>query len=77
MSADRQELPFEGLLGPREPEIGCERCFDELDVYVELGLAGADADARMPGFRNHLDGCPACRAEYESLRELVAGGRRP
>jgi hypothetical protein len=60
-----------GLLGPSEPEIGCDACFDELDRYVELGLAGSDADAALPGFRAHLAGCPACREEYQSLIALV------
>jgi hypothetical protein len=61
------------LLGPGAPELGCDECFDELDRYVELELAGADADAGVPGMRPHLDGCPACREEYESLRALVGG----
>ena len=61
------------LLGPAAPEIGCDECFEELDRYVELELAGADADAAIPGLRAHLDGCPACRAEHESLRALVGG----
>jgi hypothetical protein len=61
------------LFGPSEREIGCDECFDEVDHYVELGLAGSDADAALPGFRAHLAGCPACREDYESLRALVAG----
>ena len=61
------------LLGPAADEVGCDTCFEELDRYVELGLAGADADAALPGFRAHLEGCPACREEHESLRALVAG----
>lgn len=61
------------LLGPAAPEVGCDACFDELDRYVELELAGEDTDAAIPGLRTHLDGCPACREEYESLRALVAG----
>jgi hypothetical protein len=64
---------LERLLGPSEPEIGCDDCFAELDRYVELELAGADADAAVPGLRAHLDGCPACREEHESLRALVGG----
>ena len=60
------------LLGPGEPELGCDACFDELDRYVELGLAGEDADSIVPGMRPHLRGCPACREEYESLRALLA-----
>ena len=64
------------LLGPTGPEVGCDRCFEELDRYVELELGGVDADAAIPGLRAHLGGCPACREEQESLRELVAGERR-
>ena len=61
------------LLGPAEPEVGCDVCFDELDRYVELELAGADADAAIPGLRAHLNGCPACREEHDSLYALVSG----
>lgn len=61
------------LLGPAEPEVGCDVCFDRLDQYVELELAGTDADAAIPGLRAHLEGCPACREEHESLYALVSG----
>ena len=64
-----------GLLGPAGPEVGCEVCFDELDRYVELELSGADVEAAIPGLRAHLEGCPACREEHESLRALVASER--
>jgi hypothetical protein len=63
------------LLGPAGPEVSCEQCFDELDRYVELELAGLEADVALPGFRAHLDGCPACREDHESLRALVGGGQ--
>jgi hypothetical protein len=59
------------LLGPAGPELSCERCFEELDRYVELELAGADADAAIPGMRGHLDGCSACAEDHESLRALL------
>lgn len=61
------------VLGPPEPEVGCDVCFEELDRYVELELAGADADAAIPGLRAHLAGCPACREEHDSLVALVGG----
>jgi hypothetical protein len=61
------------LLGPGEPEVSCEECFELLDQYVDLELAGDDADARLPGMRAHLEGCPACHEDHESLRELAAG----
>jgi hypothetical protein len=59
------------VLGPAGPELTCERCFEELDRYVELELAGVDADARVPGMRAHLAGCPACREDHESLLAFV------
>lgn len=61
------------LLGPGVPEVGCDTCFDDLDRYVELELAGRDPEPKLPGFKAHLDGCPACREDYESLRALVGG----
>jgi hypothetical protein len=61
------------LLGPAAAEVGCDECFDQLDRHVELELAGRDADAAFPGLGPHLAGCPACREEHESLRELVGG----
>ena len=63
------------LLGPAQPEVSCDVCFAELDRYVELELAGGDADAAIPGLRAHLDGCPACREEHDSLVELVRAER--
>lgn len=60
-------------LGPDAPELTCEQCFEELDRYVELTLAGeaADADERVPGMNAHLEGCPACAEDFHSLRDLV------
>src|SRR5438067_1492543 len=60
------------LLGPREQEIGCDECFERVDEYVESKLRGGAADRLVPGMNAHLQGCPACREEYYSLRALVA-----
>jgi hypothetical protein len=38
------------LLGPDEPELGCDECFAYLDRYVEAEAAGEAA----------LEDCPAC-----------------
>lgn len=60
------------LLGPPGPEVTCEECFERLDEYVDLEAAGEAADARIPGMRAHLQGCPACHEDHESLRAFVA-----
>jgi anti-sigma factor RsiW len=70
MAADGRDA-ISPLLGPVEEEVSCEACFDHLDEYVELEVSGREAAAVMPGMRAHLEGCPACREDHESLRDLV------
>jgi hypothetical protein len=67
----RNDNTLKRLLGPAEPELLCDECFEKLDEYVELELQGAQADERIPGMRAHLEGCPACHEDYDSLRDLV------
>ena len=72
MSAHENERrEVERLLGPVGEQVSCDQCFELLDQYVELEVAGSNADARLPGLGTHLDGCPACREDYESLRALI------
>jgi hypothetical protein len=71
MTGQRDDRVLRALLGPEEPEIGCEECFEHLDRYVELELASADADEAIPGMRAHLKGCPACHEDHVSLRSFV------
>ena len=62
------------LLGPRGPELSCEECFEQLNGYVEVELAGADPEATVPGMAAHLEGCSACAEDRDSLRALLSGG---
>ena len=62
------------LLGPGRPEVSCEVCFEELDRYVDLQLAGADAENSVPGMAAHLLGCPACAEEHATLTALLTSG---
>jgi hypothetical protein len=50
-----------------EEELACDECFEELDRFVEMELAGLDAAAAMPLVQDHLDKCGDCREEYEAL----------
>ena len=59
------------LLGPEGPEVTCEECFEHIDRYAELQLQGADAEAAVPGMAAHLEGCPACHEDFESLLALL------
>jgi hypothetical protein len=67
---ERSEL-LKRLLGPTGRQLSCGRCFELVDQYVELELAGIEAGAWIPGLRTHLDGCSACKEDHESLRALL------
>jgi hypothetical protein len=73
MNERQTHAPLLGrLLGPAGTELSCERCFEELDRYVELELSAVDADAAVAGMREHLEGCSACAEDHESLRAWLA-----
>jgi hypothetical protein len=72
---DRDRELIGRLLGPEGPELNCEQCFDLLDRYVELEVAGAPADERVPGMRAHLAGCSACDEDHASLLAFVSAAR--
>jgi hypothetical protein len=73
MEHERGDLgrQLERIMGPVDPELGCNECFDQLDAYVDLELTGARADAEMPAMRAHLEGCSACRDDHDSLLEFA------
>jgi hypothetical protein len=72
MTASSSEDELLGrVLGPVGPEIGCDDCFEQLDRYVEIEVAGGDPDAVVPGMSAHLEGCPACSEEHDSLVALL------
>jgi hypothetical protein len=57
----------------REIEIGCDKCFEQLDSYVETELSGVEARAAMPLVGDHLDKCADCRSEFEALLTALRG----
>ncbi len=61
----------------RDDEIGCDECFERLDRFVEVELAGLDAAAAMPLVEDHLRKCGDCREEFEALLEALRAEEGP
>jgi hypothetical protein len=51
----------------RPDEIGCDECFEQLDRFVELELAGKKATEALPLVQDHLNRCGDCREEFDAL----------
>jgi hypothetical protein len=56
-----------GIMTTRPDEIGCAECFEQVDQFVELTLAGKDAAEALPLVEDHLHRCRGCREEFEAL----------
>ena len=70
MNGDRFERWLRNIYETQDEEISCTECFDLVSRFVELELSGQDAVAKLPQVNRHLNQCPACRAEYKTLRDL-------
>ena len=61
---------LQNIFETEDEEISCSECFDSISHFVEVELSGQNPIAKMPQVKQHLDQCPACREEYETLRDL-------
>ena len=59
------------VLTTRPDEIGCDECFEQLDRFVEMTLAGKNAAEAMPLVQDHLERCRNCCEEFEALLTVL------
>ncbi|GAB4530910.1 MAG: hypothetical protein Fur0018_18400 [Anaerolineales bacterium] len=59
------------LAQTRDEEITCEECFEQVDTFAEMVLAGKPAAEALPLVEHHLTVCGDCRAEFEALLDAV------
>ena len=55
----------------RVEELSCDDTYARLDEFVETQVRSKDADKIMPLIREHLDTCPDCCEEYETLLTVL------
>lgn len=65
------QVLLQSALTTEECEIDCLECFDLLDQYADLIIAGANPDAIMAAVRQHLNNCPTCTDEFETLMLML------
>ena len=65
--------PLTRLLGTAGQDSGCDGGMAVIAEYVELELAGRDAEHLFPRLAAHLRNCSACAEDYEGLVALVRG----
>ena len=67
LEAQKLKMLVRAIVTTRPDEIGCDECFEQLDRFVEMELAGRNAAEAMPLVEDHLGRCRECREEFEAL----------
>lgn len=62
---------LQSLAMTEEHEISCDDVFAVLDQFVEAVRRGENVLLFMPLVRQHLEMCPDCREEYETLLGML------
>jgi len=71
LSSETIRKMMNSVKSTRDQELTCGHCHDELDHFIEMRLAGKNAEEAMPLVQEHLDRCAGCREEYEVLLEAI------
>lgn len=62
---------LQALAMTEDHEISCDDVFAVLDEFTEAVKRGENVLLLMPLVRQHLDMCPDCREEYETLLRML------
>jgi len=54
-----------------EQEISCDDVHEILDQFAEMELRGENVSALMPLVQRHLDLCPDCHDEHDTLIQAL------
>jgi hypothetical protein len=71
MSNSVWQTLVKSVLETEDIEIDCEECYELLDMYAEILLEGAEAEAIMPAVKQHLTQCNCCVHELEALLVII------
>ena len=71
MTKQLWQLLLQSALETEEIEISCLECWNLLDQYADLILDGADPDEIMSAVKQHLNNCPTCTHEFETLMLMI------
>jgi len=62
---------LESLASADSEQVSCDEVFRVLDQFAEAVQRGENVLLFMPLIKQHLDVCPACREEYETLLQML------
>lgn len=80
LTSDIVETMLGAVLATRDEEIGCSRCYEQVEQFAEMKLEGNSPEQAMPLVKDHLQRCQECREEYnvllDAIRQIIEGHSR-
>lgn len=61
----------QSVVTTRPDELSCDECFELLDRFAELVLAGHEIPDAFRLVQDHLERCGDCREEFEALLDAL------
>ncbi len=55
----------------KDEELDCDECYEHLDKFAELIRAGEPAAEIYPKVQQHLEVCPFCKEEFDTLLQAL------
>jgi hypothetical protein len=55
----------------RDEELDCAEFFEIIPLYVDVEVAGEEANLRFPDVNHHFKQCPECYDLYLTLRDVA------
>ena len=55
----------------RDVELDCDRCFAEMNRFVDLLIEGKEPEEAVPLMQHHLELCGECHEEFEALLAAI------
>lgn len=63
---------LKSALETQENEISCSECYDQLDEYADMLMAGTPPTEVMELVKLHLKHCPGCTTVFEGLLTIIS-----
>ena len=71
MNTTRIRNIFKMIMSTHEADITCDECFEHVDRYAEMLLAGGEPDEVLLKVQRHLENCHCCEKEFEALMVIL------
>ena len=73
LTDDQIKVMLDIVASSHPDQLDCDGCFEQIAEFAETELAGKSLSDAMNAVKVHLENCPCCQDEYETLLTALRG----